>query len=254
MRPIQNNNNNSNVQIKQINHNINRNIIMIGIGKEYVSNINWDVLTYTLQAMNPNYKIMIFLDDDIKSFLINYYPQYIMLYHSLHYVQWKSDLLRYLLLYEYGGVYIDIDLKPVLSFDSIISYVQGGYDYDIKHIFVRGGNEDYEMCNGFIITKPKQLIFLKLVEYMLEDSNPTFPYAGVYLVNVRRFHSTVKDLYSVTPEDFLLHNEEIYFMKEFCLIKHNHYVMKLNDTVLALYSNGHLNWSPKNTLEIIPYV
>ena len=32
----------------------------------------------------------------------------------------KSDLLRYCLLYKLGGVYIDIDLKPLVPFRDII--------------------------------------------------------------------------------------------------------------------------------------
>ena len=32
----------------------------------------------------------------------------------------KSDLLRYCLLYIYGGVYIDVDLQPLVSFKEMI--------------------------------------------------------------------------------------------------------------------------------------
>ena len=53
-----------------------------------------------------------FKDETMKDkilYCLDHYPRY------CH----KSDLLRYCLLYIYGGVYLDVDLKPLISFNDI---------------------------------------------------------------------------------------------------------------------------------------
>ena len=39
-----------------------------------------------------------------------HFPVFVDFYYSGHmkYFQWKSDFVRYLLLYKYGGIYIDL--------------------------------------------------------------------------------------------------------------------------------------------------
>jgi hypothetical protein len=84
----------------------------------------------------------------------------------------KSDLLRYCLLYIYGGIYIDVDLKPLISFEDmkinnvnfITSFGRAGEPYLIKNIKV------YPVTsNGIIISDIKNPILLDLINNIITN-------------------------------------------------------------------------------------
>lgn len=58
--------------------------------------------------------------------------------------QWKSDLARYEILYDQGGVYVDADLEPLRPVDDLIA----GCDV------VLGWEDDQFVTNGFLGSRP----------------------------------------------------------------------------------------------------
>ena len=93
----------------------------------------------------------------------------------------KSDLLRYCLLYIYGGVYLDVDLKPFVSFDKLYD----NDDVDFVCCFGQGGGfAPYSMlpkndkcyfpvmANGFIMSrKPLNELLLYLIDKIISSNN-----------------------------------------------------------------------------------
>ena len=219
---------------------ISKYIFMIAIGKDYISKINWENLKRVILALNPSYSLFVYYDDDIYHFLNNMFPKYLELYNSLPLPQWKSDLVRSLLLYKYGGIYLDVDLKPVLGFDEII-YRCGGTD--LRHIFIKSGNvPEYELYNGMIFASPKDNLFLILADLMLSDSpGPNTDYG----INVQRFYSAVSLIFGV-PQDYSVSNN-IYFMRERRIGNLEfRYVIRIDENTVASYSNTKRNWPPKH--------
>lgn len=47
--------------------------------------------------------------------LIDKYPEYKTLYQNVKYKIMQVDIIRFLILYEYGGVYLDLDITPVID-------------------------------------------------------------------------------------------------------------------------------------------
>lgn len=89
----------------------------------------------------------------------------------------RSDLLRYCLLYIYGGIYLDVDLKPLQSFDKIIRQ-----DTDLITCFGSGGDKvdgfEFEdrnkklqqiMANGLFASKKGNILLLDLIEYSVNN-------------------------------------------------------------------------------------
>jgi mannosyltransferase OCH1-like enzyme len=69
------------------------------------------------KAMNPDYKYQLYIDEEMDKFVNDTYPGEIAdAYNKLNIIVAKVDLWRYLILYTYGGVYLDLDsdiLKPL---------------------------------------------------------------------------------------------------------------------------------------------
>lgn len=72
----------------------------------------------------------------------------------LSYFQYKADVVRLNVLYEKGGVYLDIDMLVIKNFDHIINSGKGFY---ISEEYEKGKG----LINAFIASKPKNE-FLKL--------------------------------------------------------------------------------------------
>jgi len=63
-----------------------------------------------IKALNPEYAYRIFDDAEMDQFVNEHYPGEIAdCYHRLNIIVAKADFWRYLVLYKYGGVYLDID-------------------------------------------------------------------------------------------------------------------------------------------------
>lgn len=71
---------------------------------------------------NPEYKYFLYDDEEIDKFVNDNYPGEISeCYNKLNIIVAKVDFWRYLVLYKYGGVYLDMDssiVKPLKSFIS----------------------------------------------------------------------------------------------------------------------------------------
>jgi mannosyltransferase OCH1-like enzyme len=73
------------------------------------------------KAMNPDYKYQLYTDEEIDKFVNENYPGEIAeAYNKLNIIVAKVDFWRYLVLYKYGGVYLDIDSNIVKPLNQLI--------------------------------------------------------------------------------------------------------------------------------------
>lgn len=116
-----------------------------------------------VQNMNPEYKYYFVNGYEGKKFIKeNFNDRIQFAYDKLLPGAFKSDLLRYCLLYTYGGVYIDFNVYMLEKFDNII---KNKYDF----ISARDSRKNNSLWQGFLISKPKHPI-LKLCIDMCCDN------------------------------------------------------------------------------------
>lgn len=105
-----------------------------------------------------NYIHICWSDTSIIELLKKYDPSLIPIYTSFNLPQQRSDFGRYLLLYLYGGIYIDVDIIPGnKSFDSIF--------VNNKSIITGSGGHS-GVSQSFIISKPKHPLFKDIIEHI----------------------------------------------------------------------------------------
>lgn len=108
-----------------------------------------------------------FEDDELKNKIIDCIDRYPRYCH-------KSDLLRYCLLYIYGGYYIDVDLKPLVSFEDMMHK-----NIDFFTSFGRAGvskminnNVIYPVTsNGILFSKKGNPILIDLIRHSVTNEN-----------------------------------------------------------------------------------
>ncbi len=67
---------------------------------------------------------------------------------DINYVQYAADITRLELLYEYGGIYMDLDMLILKNFDNLIK----NKDFYISY---ESGKDDSVLINSILISKPK---------------------------------------------------------------------------------------------------
>ena len=133
---------------------------------------------------NPNYQQIIYNDDDIDNFLKTYYKNHSIwgdhIYNAYNKINPKiraarADFFRYLLLYEKGGIYLDIksasrNLDSIIKEDDtfLCSRWHSLHSYSIgSRLFVNGG----EIQQWWIAIKPKHELFKILINNIIDNIN-----------------------------------------------------------------------------------
>jgi hypothetical protein len=74
-----------------------------------------------IKQLNPDYEYFLYDDNDCREFLFQHFGQnYVNAFDSLIPGAFKCDFWRYAMLYIEGGVYLDMDMTPLVPFDELI--------------------------------------------------------------------------------------------------------------------------------------
>lgn len=208
------------------------------------------VATYVkenIMKLNPEYKyILLDFEDGKKIIKKNFNTKIasIICFHidNLQKYCHKSDLLRYCLLYIYGGVYIDIDMKPIIPFDEIFvdeqidivcSFGQGGGFAPYKKLQTDNKYHFPLMANGFLMSKKKSNNFFRILINQIINSRNFLPR---HTLNCENMFKTIKYLCSkknielkpyinlkIKPNIYIYRENYIY--KKFYIIDHNYNII-----------------------------
>lgn len=74
----------------------------------------------TWQTMNPGWEYRRWSGADVEALIASTRPDLLAYYRDLPYWVQKADAARYLILYEHGGVYADLDIVCLKSFDAFV--------------------------------------------------------------------------------------------------------------------------------------
>lgn len=73
------------------------------------------------KALHPNYQYILYDDEDLLNLVKVYFPDYLNFYkNTISSNIERVDFARYIMLYAHGGIYADIDTRPVKSFDPLL--------------------------------------------------------------------------------------------------------------------------------------
>jgi len=126
-------------------------------------------------AMYANgFEHIIYDDNAAVSFLNEFYSKDVVnAFNKLKNGAHKADLLRYCLLYTYGGIYLDIKTELITPLTDIF---YSNSDIDIYVVLMHAKDGIY---NGVIATKPRNKIFLELINHILHITSTVsdMPYA-----------------------------------------------------------------------------
>ena len=68
-----------------------------------------------------NYEYKLWDLKDCENLIEKEFPEYLQLWNDFRYDIQRCDFIRYCILYKYGGLYLDCDIRPMKNLDSVFS-------------------------------------------------------------------------------------------------------------------------------------
>lgn len=75
-----------------------------------------------IKELHPTWEINLYNEDDAQNIIDTYFPQILPIYNSYNFIVQRSDLLRVLLIYIFGGFYLDLDMICFKNLDELREY------------------------------------------------------------------------------------------------------------------------------------
>ena len=144
-----------------------------------------------------NYKYFLLDDKDAINFLNYYFTQDVVnRFNQLSYGAHKADLLRYCLLYIFGGIYLDIKTILIKPLDDI--FKNKNYFYTCLSRYTDNKNFESYIYQGILASAPFNKLFLKLINFIVYVPlyYLNFPYKITYLIIIKHlYYEILKDIY-----------------------------------------------------------
>lgn len=132
--------------------------------KNYDLPDNFKEWAETWKKYNPDYEYKLWSDEDNYNFLNQKYNYFLKYYDSYNHHIKKVDATRYFYLYEYGGIYCDLDFECLKNFNDLLEKYKN-YDVILGYM---GNDKNFDHCipNALMISKRKTDFWLHVINKM----------------------------------------------------------------------------------------
>lgn len=119
----------------------------------------WKSSPKSIEKYMPDWKYILLTDQDNRDFVKKYFPDFLKYYDDFPYPIMRADAIRYLWLYKFGGIYMDLDFEVMEPLDRF-------FVSDIDVYLVHSSNVGSYLTNSFMASKPKCQLWLSVIEAM----------------------------------------------------------------------------------------
>jgi mannosyltransferase OCH1-like enzyme len=121
--------------------------------------IQQDRVVSFCKTNNIDYKL--WTDETASTLMKDKYPQHIEFYNNLRYPVQRTNFLRLLVLYEFGGLYIDMDISPIRKLDEV---------WEQNEFFIRW-DRDHQVYTAVMGSSTKSELFDDIIKHFYESYN-----------------------------------------------------------------------------------
>ena len=199
-----------------------------------------EIVKKNIMSLNENINYQLFDFEDGKKFIKdNFKPnianRLVERINNLRRLAHKSDLLRYCLLYKLGGVYIDIDLEPLVPFRDIIKDYNFVTQLPCKTRINTENKEPYRhIVNGFIYSEKNNGFLFNEIKFLMKMSS----YSKHY-IPCNHFYQNMSAYFNMIPYSEIKVDDKIfYFNIEIKKNDEKYQIVDKNNKIL-INSNGY---------------
>jgi mannosyltransferase OCH1-like enzyme len=163
----------------------------------------WQNAVRACKATHPDYEYILWTDETMEEFVKTEYPAFFQTYTGYKYDIQRCDAFRYLVLYKYGGVYLDLDTVCKKKLDGFLNY-------DL--VLVKSSNISFWYTNSFFMVMP-QHPFMKFCIEQLPHYAQSFVFLGkhnhiynstgpLFLTKIIAKYKNIQNIYVLSNEEF----------------------------------------------------
>lgn len=190
----------------------------------------WKDAQKSVIEKNKNFRYVLLTDEDNHAIVKQHFPTFLPYFENFEYNIQRADAIRYVVLYIYGGIYLDLDYVALQPFDELTKMLDD--DDKLKVGLLK--TDTNARTNSFMMSKPRSTFWLECIEEMKKPTSwfmilrhlKVFYSTGPFMVNrvCKLNQEKVKMLNSISVPC------NICFSQEKCLdeiIKDKHYIMPI---------------------------
>ncbi len=120
----------------------------------------------SLRRLNPDFDYILWDDTDNRSFIEDYYPWFLPFYDAYPREIYRADAVRYFFLYQYGGLYVDMDTECLKSLSPLF------HSGDVW--LGRMGSDPafpHSIPNAIMASRPRQEFWLLVMHFLVENAS-----------------------------------------------------------------------------------
>jgi len=118
----------------------------------------WQVFADKVKALNPDWEYTLWTDQRNDEFVKSEYPDFYNIFTGFSRGVMRADVIRYLIMYKIGGVYLDLDYEMLKPFDF-------GSEKIIlpRNRSINFGDKQDELGNCIFASQPGHLFWLDVI-------------------------------------------------------------------------------------------
>ena len=118
---------------------------------------HWKSSPESIKKFMPDWEYVLVSNEMADTLIKENFPEYYDTYQNLEYPIMQVDFFRYVFLYLYGGVYMDLDIELKKSLEDLF------YE-DADLYLVKSGNVGSVYTNSFLASKPRNKLWLECLK------------------------------------------------------------------------------------------
>lgn len=126
----------------------------------------WKETPKSWMRNHESWSYMFWDDTDCRKLVSKYFPNFLSVFDAYQYPIQRADAVRYMMMYVYGGIYVDMDIACKKPVDSLF--------YKISDIYLLRTPNTGIITNCFMASKPGCNFWLHVIQMMIERArNPS---------------------------------------------------------------------------------
>ena len=131
---------------------------------------SFEALGETWRKSYPDWEYIQWNNDMMNSFIKEYYPEYWNIYNKFPYNVQRWDAIRYLILYQMGGMYVDFDYESLKPIDELVDDKNCCFALE-PDSHRRAFKKEVEQVfnNALMLSTPRHPFMKKIIDYIFTE-------------------------------------------------------------------------------------
>ncbi len=130
---------------------------------------------------HPKWEYWFWTPKEVRQLLYRYYPQYLQIYDNYPKMLNRADVMRYFVLYKYGGIYLDLDMECVKPIDSWTYQLPCfGSEETYEHTYFQYKTNQPGLMNGILGCRPNHPFYNLTIHWLSEYASIKHVKGGRY--------------------------------------------------------------------------